>query len=143
LDLEARNKETLSTLAEKEMQLEESNKRIQELLDKLDHHQDNDSALHFTEKEEGQEQEIKKTDNDHQQQQQQQMEADKEKEDMYQQLEEKDRMLHDMQMKLEELQIQWEAERAELVKPALEQVNAQLEELKETVSTYLFLYRNC
>lgn len=54
--------------------------------------------------------------------------------EIYQQLEEKDQLLQDKENQLEELKAQWEAERAELVKPALQQVTAQLEELKETVS---------
>ncbi|KAI7901114.1 uncharacterized protein BX663DRAFT_514982 [Cokeromyces recurvatus] len=47
-------------------------------------------------------------------------------------LEEKDRLLQEKQVEIEELKFQWETERAELIKPALEQVVAQLEELKET-----------
>ncbi|GAA5816436.1 hypothetical protein MFLAVUS_009965 [Mucor flavus] len=47
-------------------------------------------------------------------------------------LQEKDRLLQEKQCQLEELKGQWESERAELVKPALQQVNSQLEELKET-----------
>lgn len=48
-------------------------------------------------------------------------------------LQEKDRLLQEKQCQLEELKGQWETERAELVRPALQQVNSQLEELKETV----------
>ncbi|KAG2233324.1 hypothetical protein INT48_007760 [Thamnidium elegans] len=47
-------------------------------------------------------------------------------------LQEKDRLLQEKQCQLEELKAQWESERAELIKPALQQVNTQLEELKET-----------
>ncbi|GAA5804058.1 hypothetical protein HPULCUR_009544 [Helicostylum pulchrum] len=47
-------------------------------------------------------------------------------------LQEKDRLLQEKQCQLEELKGQWETERAELVRPALQQVNSQLEELKET-----------
>ncbi|KAG1077728.1 hypothetical protein G6F42_024657 [Rhizopus arrhizus] len=55
-----------------------------------------------------------------------------EHDDLYNQLAEKDKLLQDQQAQLEELKSQWEAERAELIKPALEQVTAQLEELKQT-----------
>lgn len=101
LDLETRNKETLSTLAEKETLLEESNQQLQELLKRV-----NIDCLPEEER-----------DNE-----------------IYQQLEEKDRLLQDKENQLEELKAQWEAERAELIKPALQQVTSQLEELKETVS---------
>lgn len=50
-------------------------------------------------------------------------------------LEEKDRLLEEKCSEIEELKLQWETERAELIKPALNQVNLQLEELKETVRT--------
>lgn len=53
-------------------------------------------------------------------------------------LQEKDRLLQEKQCQLEELKGQWESERAELVKPALQQVNSQLEELKETVRNIWF-----
>ncbi|KAK4521222.1 Golgi to ER traffic- protein [Mucor velutinosus] len=116
LSLEARNKETLATLAEKEALLEKKEQQLQELMQKM-----------------------------HQQQQQQQQESTMtttavesasstsvEHEDLYTQLAEKDKLLQDQQAQLEELKAQWEAERAELIKPALKQVTAQLEELKET-----------
>lgn len=50
-------------------------------------------------------------------------------------LEEKDRLLEEKCAEIEELKLQWETERAELIKPALNQVNLQLEELKQTVRT--------
>ncbi|KAI9476463.1 MAG: hypothetical protein EXX96DRAFT_610242 [Benjaminiella poitrasii] len=54
-------------------------------------------------------------------------------EDYYKQaLEEKDKLLREKQLEIKELKMQWEAEKAELVKPVLEQVTAQLDELKET-----------
>ncbi|KAG2194719.1 hypothetical protein INT47_012090, partial [Mucor saturninus] len=95
--LESRHKETISTLAEKEALLEETNQRLQELL------------MHRADKEDPSE------DNE-----------------IYLQLEEKDRLLQEKDLQLEELKAQWNAERAELIKPALQQVTAQLEELKET-----------
>lgn len=49
-------------------------------------------------------------------------------------LAEKDRLLKEKEAEMEAMQLQWENERAELVKPALAQVTSQLEELKETVS---------
>lgn len=49
-------------------------------------------------------------------------------------LEEKERLLEEKDNQIEEMKMQWETERAELVKPALQQVNSQLEELRETVS---------
>lgn len=49
-------------------------------------------------------------------------------------LAEKDRLLKEKENEMEAMQLQWENERAELVKPALAQVTSQLEELKETVS---------
>lgn len=130
-DLEIRNKKALFALAEKEIQLEESNKKVQELSNRLNH-QDADSALHSNENEKQvlQEPETNKGDG-----QIQQNEADTEKLDMYKQLEEKDNLLREKEMQLEKIRVQWEAERAELAEPALKQVNTQLEELKETVST--------
>ncbi|CEG84489.1 hypothetical protein RMATCC62417_18285 [Rhizopus microsporus] len=47
-------------------------------------------------------------------------------------LAEKDRLLKEKETEMEAMQLQWENERAELVKPALAQVTSQLEELKET-----------
>ncbi|KAG1446392.1 hypothetical protein G6F56_009584 [Rhizopus delemar] len=47
-------------------------------------------------------------------------------------LAEKDKLLKEKEDELENIQHQWESERAELVKPALAQVTCQLEELKET-----------
>lgn len=49
-------------------------------------------------------------------------------------LAEKDKLIKEKECELETLQIQFENERAELVKPALAQVTSQLDELKETVS---------
>ncbi|KAI7871361.1 uncharacterized protein EV154DRAFT_112027 [Mucor mucedo] len=99
--LESRHKETISTLAEKEALLEETNQRLQELL------------MHRADDKESPSEE----------------ERDNE---IYLQLEEKDRLLQEKDLQLEELKAQWNAERAELIKPALQQVTAQLEELKET-----------
>ncbi|KAI9281572.1 hypothetical protein BY458DRAFT_575029 [Sporodiniella umbellata] len=45
---------------------------------------------------------------------------------------EKDRLLEEKQKEMEALKVQYENEKAELVKPALVQVNSQLDELKET-----------
>ncbi|KAG0744842.1 hypothetical protein G6F57_003915 [Rhizopus arrhizus] len=47
-------------------------------------------------------------------------------------LAEKDKLIKEKECELETLQIQFENERAELVKPALAQVTSQLDELKET-----------
>lgn len=107
LSLEARNRETLSTLAEKETLLEKSEQQLQELMNKMN--QESNEAAETTS--------VKSVEHD-----------------LYNQLAEKDKLLQDQQVQLEELKSQWEAERAELIKPALEQVTAQLEELKETVS---------
>lgn len=49
-------------------------------------------------------------------------------------LEEREKLLEEKDSQIEEMKMQWEIERAELVKPALQQVNSQLEELRETVS---------
>ncbi|KAL9538851.1 hypothetical protein MBANPS3_010635 [Mucor bainieri] len=115
LSLEARNKETLSTLAEKEALLEKKEQQLQELMQRMNQQQqsqpqdsttDNSAeSASITSVEQG---------------------------DLYNQLAEKNKLLQDQQAQLEELKSQWEAERAELIKPALEQVTAQLEELKET-----------
>ncbi|RCI02704.1 hypothetical protein CU098_008332 [Rhizopus stolonifer] len=53
-------------------------------------------------------------------------------EELQSQLEEKDKVIDRQQAEFEKLKAQWEIERAELAKPALEQVSAQLEELKQT-----------
>ncbi|KAL7330902.1 hypothetical protein PS15p_203178 [Mucor circinelloides] len=110
LSLEARNKETLSTLAEKEALLEKKEQQLQELMQKMSQQQEKSmtNAVESTS--------IKSVEHD----------------DLYNQLAEKDKLLQEQQAQLEELKSQWEAERAELVKPALEQVTAQLEELKQT-----------
>lgn len=104
-NLESRHQETISTLAEKEALLEETNRKLQAL---LMHRADPEDNLRQEEEEE----------RDH---------------EIYLQLEEKDRLLQEKDNQLEELKAKWEAERAELIKPALHQVTAQLEELKETV----------
>lgn len=111
MDLEVRNQETLSDLAQKEAMLEESKQQIQELLKRVE--------LEQKKEENGAAEDSDVSSNS----------------EMYlQQLEEKDKLLMDKQNQLEELKLKWEAERAELIKPALDQVNLQLEELKETVS---------
>ncbi|EPB83142.1 hypothetical protein HMPREF1544_10127 [Mucor circinelloides 1006PhL] len=110
LSLEARNKETLSTLAEKEALLEKKEQQLQELMQKMSLQQEK-SMTNAVESAS-----IKSVEHD----------------DLYNQLAEKDKLLQDQQAQLEELKSQWEAERAELIKPALEQVTAQLEELKQT-----------
>lgn len=118
LSLEARNKETLSTLAEKEALLEKKEQQLQELMQKMSLQQEK-SMTNAVESAS-----IKSVEHD----------------DLYNQLAEKDKLLQDQQAQLEELKSQWEAERAELIKPALEQVTAQLEELKQTVSNVLNAY---
>ncbi|KAF7726909.1 hypothetical protein EC973_008204 [Apophysomyces ossiformis] len=47
-------------------------------------------------------------------------------------LAEKDELLREKEKQLEELQIKWKAEHAALVKPALDEVTSQLEQLKKT-----------
>jgi DNA repair exonuclease SbcCD ATPase subunit len=47
---------------------------------------------------------------------------------------EKDRLLESKENEIKELQDNWQNERAELIKPALEGVSSQLEQLKRTVS---------
>lgn len=116
LSLEARNKETLSTLAEKEALLEKKEQQLQELTQRMNRQQQQQENTST-----GTHVESAST-------------VSVEHDDLYNQLAEKDKLLQDQQAQLEELKSQWEAERAELVKPALEQVTAQLEELKETVS---------
>lgn len=118
MSLEARNKETLSTLAEKEALLEKKEQQLQELMQKMSQQQEK-SITNAVESAS-----IKSVEHD----------------DLYNQLAEKDKLLQDQQAQLEELKSQWEAERAELIKPALEQVTAQLEELKQTVSSVLNAY---
>ncbi|GAN11103.1 hypothetical protein MAM1_0472d10660 [Mucor ambiguus] len=117
LSLEARNKETLSTLAEKEVLLEKKEQQLQELMQRMNQQQQQQqqqASTTITLAEESAS--ITSVDHDA----------------LYNQLAEKDKLLQDQQAQLEELKSQWEAERAELIKPALEQVTAQLEELKET-----------
>ncbi|KAF1801403.1 hypothetical protein FB192DRAFT_1437668 [Mucor lusitanicus] len=114
LSLEARNKETLSTLAEKEALLEKKEQQLQELTQRMNRQQQQQENTST-----GTHVESAST-------------VSVEHDDLYNQLAEKDKLLQDQQAQLEELKSQWEAERAELVKPALEQVTAQLEELKET-----------
>ncbi|KAI9300146.1 hypothetical protein BJ944DRAFT_244475 [Cunninghamella echinulata] len=47
-------------------------------------------------------------------------------------LAEKEELLQSKEEQIKELQLQWQAERAELIKPALEEVSAQLDQLKKT-----------
>lgn len=54
-------------------------------------------------------------------------------EELQQQLEEKNKLIYLQKVEFEELKAQWESERAELVRPALEQVTEQLDELRRTV----------
>ncbi|KAG1052476.1 hypothetical protein G6F43_005394 [Rhizopus delemar] len=60
------------------------------------------------------------------------LESLQQKDQTAQLLAEKDKLLKEKECELETLQLQWENERAELIKPALAQVTTQLEELKET-----------
>lgn len=62
------------------------------------------------------------------------LESLQQKDQTAQLLAEKDKLLKEKECELETLQLKWENERAELIKPALAQVTTQLEELKETVS---------
>ncbi|OBZ91478.1 hypothetical protein A0J61_00477 [Choanephora cucurbitarum] len=52
--------------------------------------------------------------------------------ELQRQLEEKDKFIYQQKAEFDELKAQWEVERAELVRPALEQVTEQLDELKRT-----------
>ncbi|KAI8969086.1 hypothetical protein BDF20DRAFT_839044 [Mycotypha africana] len=58
--------------------------------------------------------------------------ANNKEESLRQLLLEKDSLLEKKQLELEQYKQQWEIERAELTKPALEQVTKQLEELRDT-----------
>lgn len=112
IELETRNKQTLAELAEKEAQLEKSQKYIEDLLKKINVENSSMEANDL---------------------------CDIEMEVIQTKLIEKEKLLHDKEVEMEELKLQWEAERAELVKPALDQVTAQLEELKQTVSHLFYL----
>ncbi|KAI8875858.1 hypothetical protein K501DRAFT_142577, partial [Backusella circina FSU 941] len=107
-DLEKRNQETSVSLAQKEAILESKEKEIQELLKKMDVLQGQTSLDEngFSEK--------------------------RTEHSMQLELAEKEKLLSEKEQQLRELQLQWQTERAELTKPALEQVTKQLEELKET-----------
>lgn len=113
-DLEKRNQETSASLAQKEAILENKEKEIQELLKRVDGLQtSNDENVSLE----------KKTENS-----------------IELELAEKEKMLSEKEKQLKELQLQWQTERAELTKPALEQVTRQLEELKETASDSFILF---
>ncbi|CAO3597807.1 unnamed protein product [Absidia cylindrospora] len=93
-EMEARNRETLSSLQEKEALLQEKEKEIEQLAEKS---------------------------------------KEKEEEGGYESiLAEKDELLQSKEEQIKALQLKWQAERAELVKPALEEVSSQLEQLKKT-----------
>ncbi|KAI8096580.1 uncharacterized protein BX664DRAFT_355928 [Halteromyces radiatus] len=90
-EMEARNKETLSSLQQKEALLQQKEKEIEQLLMKA-----------------------------------------KEEEGLETILAEKNELLQSKEEQIQSLQLKWQAERAELVKPALEEVSLQLEQLKKT-----------
>jgi uncharacterized protein with gpF-like domain len=114
LELETRNKETLAELAEKEEELSKSQKYIEDLLKKVTV----DSCSLQDDM------------------------SDTEREVIQTKLLEKEKLLQDKEIEMEELKSQWEAEKAELIKPALDQVTAQLNELKETVSPCMCKTKN-
>ncbi|ORZ25543.1 hypothetical protein BCR42DRAFT_400384 [Absidia repens] len=91
-EMEARNRETLTSLQEKEALLQEKEKEIEQLAEKS---KDEDGGYQSI-------------------------------------LAEKDELLQSKEEQIKALQLKWQAERAELVKPALEEVSSQLEQLKKT-----------
>lgn len=95
-EMEERNRETLSSLNQKEALLKQKEKEIEELIQVMK-----------TKEEDGGLQSI---------------------------LAEKDELLQSKEEQIKALQLKWQAERAELVKPALEEVSSQLDQLKKTVS---------
>ncbi|KAL0075952.1 hypothetical protein J3Q64DRAFT_1773493 [Phycomyces blakesleeanus] len=119
-DLEARNKEIMDTLALKEQILQQKEAEIETLLERIeeeDHNQgqdtdsdsDSDSDLDKGPSEEEQKSGL-----------------------LEKKLAEKDSLLRDKERQLEDWQKQWQSERAELVKPALQEVTFQLNQLKKT-----------
>lgn len=112
-EMEERNKVTLATLQQKELLLQQKEKEIENLLSKMNNIQ------------EEVEDENDENDND---------ENDDEKlKESNKLLAEKEELLQSKEEQIKELQLQWQAERAELIKPALEEVTSQLDQLKKTV----------
>ncbi|KAI7870427.1 hypothetical protein BDF14DRAFT_1774199 [Spinellus fusiger] len=101
-EMEARNKEIMGALALKEHILEQKQNEINNLLERIEEDSDEE--------------------NDEEQ-----------RSDLLEQkLAEKDRLLRDKEGQLEEWKRQWQSERAELVKPALEEVTLQMNQLRRT-----------
>ncbi|KAI8636990.1 hypothetical protein BD408DRAFT_70570 [Parasitella parasitica] len=150
LKLEAQNKETLSTLAEKEALLEKTERQLQELTEKMNREKEEAIAAAEAAAEAAVEAAVEAAAEAAEAEAKAEAKAAAEAEeakttaaletastksieqDLHNQLAEKEQLLQKQQAQLEELKSQWEAERAELSKPALEQVTAQLEELRET-----------
>jgi hypothetical protein len=95
-EMEERNRETLSSLNQKEALLKQKEKEIEELIQVMKEKEE-DGGLQSI-------------------------------------LAEKDELLQSKEEQIKALQLKWKAERAELVKPALEEVSSQLDQLKKTVS---------